>query len=110
MVDEIPDFGSPWFGISGGEPLVREDIFDVIEYAEKKYGMEVSLITSGFAFDQERLDKLAKYEVHTAVSIDGNQRIKRHNHDAKEATTKPFIAMKKLVEVGLARLLSHNHD
>jgi AdoMet-dependent heme synthase len=73
MVDEIADFGSPWFGISGGEPLVREDIFDVIAYAKKTYGMEVSLITSGFAFDQKRLDQLAKYEVHTAVSIDGNE-------------------------------------
>lgn len=44
IVDEVYDFGSPWFGISGGEPLVREDIFDVIEYA-KRMGFEVSLIT-----------------------------------------------------------------
>ncbi|MCJ7713633.1 radical SAM/SPASM domain-containing protein, partial [Candidatus Bathyarchaeota archaeon] len=28
IIDQIYDFGSPWFGISGGEPLVREDIFD----------------------------------------------------------------------------------
>ena len=49
IVDEVYEFGSPWFGISGGEPLVREDIFDVIEYA-KRIGFEVSLITSGFAF------------------------------------------------------------
>src|SRR4030066_58901 len=54
IVDEIYDFGSPWFGISGGEPLLRQDIFDVIEYA-KATGFEVSLITSGFAFDQKRL-------------------------------------------------------
>ena len=82
MVDEIHEFGSPWFGISGGEPLVRQDIFDVIDYAQKEYGMEVSLITSGFAFDQKRLDKLVKHEVHTAVSIDGtkesNDIIRRH--------------------------------
>jgi len=57
MVDEIHEFGSPWFGISGGEPLVRQDIFDVIAYAKKEYGMEVSLITSGFAFDQKRLEE-----------------------------------------------------
>src|SRR5665647_280653 len=72
MVDEIADFGSPWFGISGGEPLVREDIFDVIKYA-KRMGFEVSLITSGFAFDEKRLNKLVKNEVHTAVSIDGTR-------------------------------------
>ncbi|MCW4031509.1 MAG: hypothetical protein NWE80_04000, partial [Candidatus Bathyarchaeota archaeon] len=47
IVDEVYDFGSPWFGISGGEPLIRHDIFDVVGYA-KKMGFEVSLITSGF--------------------------------------------------------------
>ena len=58
MVDEIHNFGAKWFGISGGEPLVRKDVFDVIAYAEKEYGMEVSLITSGFAWDEERFNKL----------------------------------------------------
>ncbi|HUK85401.1 MAG TPA: radical SAM protein, partial [Candidatus Acidoferrum sp.] len=27
MVDEIHNFGAEWFGISGGEPLVRNDVF-----------------------------------------------------------------------------------
>ena len=100
MVDEIHRFGSPWFGISGGEPLVRKDIFDVIAYAKKEYGMEVSLITSGFAFDQERLDKLAKYEVHTAVSVDGN----RESNDIirrQGSYDKAIHAMKKLSENGI---------
>jgi MoaA/NifB/PqqE/SkfB family radical SAM enzyme len=100
MVDEINDFGSPWFGISGGEPLVRDDIFDIIAYAEKNYGMEVSLITSGFAFDQRRLDLLTKYNVHTAVSIDGNREsneiIRR-----KGSYDKALHAMEKLSKVGL---------
>ena len=100
MVDEIHDFGSPWFGISGGEPLVRKDIFDIIAYAKKEYGMEVSLITSGFVFDQERLDKLVKHEVHTAVSIDGN----RESNDIirrKGSYDKALFAMKKLSENGI---------
>ena len=100
MVDEIHDFGSPWFGISGGEPLIRKDIFEVIAYAEEKYDMKVSLITSGFAFDEERFDKLRKYNVHTAISIDGNREsneiIRR-----KGSYDKAVHAMKKLSEVGL---------
>jgi radical SAM protein with 4Fe4S-binding SPASM domain len=100
IVDEIHSFGAPWFGISGGEPLVRADIFDVIEYAKKTYGMEVSLITSGFAFDEERLNKLARNEVHTAVSIDGT----RESNDivrGRGAYDKALFAMKKLSENGL---------
>jgi AdoMet-dependent heme synthase len=100
IVDEMHEFGCQWFGISGGEPLVRPDIFEVIEYAEKTYGMEVSLITSGFAFDQKRLDKLAKYNVHTAVSVDGN----RESNDIirrKGSYDKALFAMKKLSENGI---------
>lgn len=99
IVDEVHNFGSPWFGISGGEPLVREDIFDVIGYA-KKLGFEVSLITSGFAFDEKRLNNLVRNEVHTAVSIDGN----RESNDkirGKGSYDKALFAMKKLSENGI---------
>ena len=99
IVDEIYNFGSPWFGISGGEPLVREDIFDVIAYA-KKIGFEVSLITSGFAFDEKRLNNLVRHEVHTAVSIDGA----RESNDiirGKGSYDKALYAMKRLSENGI---------
>jgi radical SAM protein with 4Fe4S-binding SPASM domain len=100
IVDEMYNFGAKWFGISGGEPLVREDIFEVIHHAKVDLGMEVSLITSGFAFDQKRLDNLAKYDVHTAVSIDGDKAsndIIRGPGSYEKAT----YAMKKLGEKGL---------
>ena len=100
VVDEIHNFGARWFGISGGEPLVRQDIFDVIAHAKNTYGMEVSLITSGFAFDQKRLDNLAKYDVHTAVSIDGD----KESNDiirGQGSYDKAIFAMKKLSEKGL---------
>ena len=79
---------------------MRKDIFNIIAYAKKEYGMEVSLITSGFAFDQERLDKLVKFEVHTAVSVDGNRKsndiIRRQG-----SYDKALFAMKKLSENGI---------
>ena len=57
---------SPWF-----DP----DIWEIIEYAEKEHGLNVSLITSGYAWDEERFNKLTKYNVKTAISIDGEPRI-----------------------------------
>ena len=99
IVDEVYNFGSPWFGISGGEPLVREDIFDIIHYA-KETGFEVSLITSGFAFDEKRLNNLVRHEVHTAVSVDGT----RESNDKIRGSgsyDKAVFAMKKLSENGI---------
>lgn len=100
IVDELHDFGCKWLGISGGEPLVRQDIFEVIEYAQKTYGMETSLITSGFAFDERRLNELARLNVHTAVSIDGT----RESNDkirGKGSYDKAVYAMKRLSEHNL---------
>jgi MoaA/NifB/PqqE/SkfB family radical SAM enzyme len=99
IVDEIYSFGSPWFGISGGEPLVREDIFDVIDYA-RKISFEVSLITSGLAFSEKNLNNPVRNEVHTAVSVDGSRESNdivrgRGNYD------KALYAIKKLSENGI---------
>jgi len=89
IVDEIYDFGSPWFGISGGEPLVRQDIFDIIEYA-KATGFEVSLITSGFAFDQNDSTNSCetKFTQQSALTVQENQTTRS---EVEEATTKPFL-------------------
>lgn len=99
LVDQIYDFGSPWFGISGGEPLLKEDVFEVISYA-KKIGFEVSLITSGFVFNEKLFNGLVRNEVHTAVSIDGpkeaNDKIR-----GKGSYDKAFSVMKKLSEAGI---------
>jgi radical SAM protein with 4Fe4S-binding SPASM domain len=100
MIDEMADFGSQWFGISGGEPLVRPDIWEIIEYAEKEHGLNVSLITSGYAWDEDRFNKLTKYNVKTAISIDGmkasNDKIRRQG-----GYDKALYAMQKLSSVGL---------
>jgi radical SAM protein with 4Fe4S-binding SPASM domain len=100
MVDEMAEFGSKWFGISGGEPLVRPDIWEIIEYAEKEHGLNVSLITSGYAWDEDRFNKLTKYNVKTAISIDGmkdtNDKIRRPG-----GYDKALYAMQKLSSVGL---------
>jgi radical SAM protein with 4Fe4S-binding SPASM domain len=64
--------GAKWFGLSGGEPLIRKDVFDIIAHA-KSLGMNVSLITNGYYVKGDILDNLIRNEVMTAVSIDGKE-------------------------------------
>jgi radical SAM protein with 4Fe4S-binding SPASM domain len=99
IVDELYEMGTKWFGLSGGEPLIRKDVFKIIEHA-KSLGMNVSLITNGYYVKGDILDKLVRYEVMTAVSLDG----KEESHDfirGKGAYATAVMAMEKLSKSGV---------
>ena len=94
LVDEVHKFGVRWFGIKGGEPLMRKDIFEIVGYA-KSLGLNVCLLTNGCFVDGEIYDNLVKNEVWTSVSIDGPEEI----NDAlrgKGSYKKALAAIQKL--------------
>jgi len=74
LVDEVHNFGVKWFGIKGGEPLLRKDIFEIVSYA-KSLGLNVCLLTNGCFVNGEIYDNLVKNQVWTSVSIDGPEEI-----------------------------------
>ena len=74
LVDEVHKFGVKWFGIKGGEPLLRKDIFKIISHA-KSLGLNVCLLTNGCFVDGMIYDNLVKNQVWTSVSIDGPEEI-----------------------------------
>jgi radical SAM protein with 4Fe4S-binding SPASM domain len=99
IVDQIYDFGASWFGISGGEPLLRKDIFEIVAHA-RKIGLDVSMITNGFFVDGKNLENLVRNEVHTAISLDGTEK----SNDAlrgRGAYAKAIAAMEKLSKEGM---------
>ena len=99
IVDELYEMGAKWFGLSGGEPLLRKDVFDIIEHA-KSLGMNVSLITNGYYVKGHILDNLVKNEVMTAISLEG----KKETNDfirGEGAYATALEAMEKLSENGI---------
>jgi len=69
LLDDIADIGVPRINITGGEALLRSDIFPIIEYASKKF--IVILESNGQLLTQENLEKLKKSKVSCiAVSLD----------------------------------------
>lgn len=73
IVDQIYDFGASFLGISGGEPLLRKDLFEVIKYS-RKIGLNVSVITDGHLLDKKAFENIVQNEVHVSVSIDGGEK------------------------------------
>ncbi|UCC57615.1 MAG: radical SAM protein [Candidatus Bathyarchaeum sp.] len=99
IIDEIYDFGASYLGLGGGEPLLREDLPEILGYA-KKTGLNVSLLTSGYFVEGKVFDNLVRHGVRISLSVDGPEEI----NDAirgKGAYAKAVSAMEKTSKVGL---------
>lgn len=71
FIDEIAQLGNIILILSGGEPLVREDIFDLAEYANHK-GLSVALATNATLVTPEIAQRLKSTGVRRiSVSLDG---------------------------------------
>ena len=66
---------SPSFNITGGEPFLREDIFEVLQEVGDR-GFELYLLSNGILIDKKKAQRLAELRVRgVQVSIEGPERI-----------------------------------
>jgi AdoMet-dependent heme synthase len=73
IVDQAADFGATFFGITGGQPFLRKDLFEVLDYATDK-GLSTSIITDGRLLDKEAVKRIIKNQTKISISIDGSER------------------------------------
>lgn len=69
MLRELHALGGRWITFSGGEPLLRKDLLDVIDYAVDTLGMHVFLSSNG-RFVPKYIDRLTKVDK-ISISLDG---------------------------------------
>ena len=76
LVDEAVDLGVSRFYITGGEPLLREDIFDLLEHITRNRDREAAVLTNGILFGGDTLRRLAALDperISLQVSLDGSR-------------------------------------
>lgn len=73
LISEIAKLRPGWVIIEGGEPLLREDLFDLLDLMQQKQ-LEVHLITNGMLLTPRRLTTLKSLGVKVMISIDGATR------------------------------------
>jgi radical SAM protein with 4Fe4S-binding SPASM domain len=72
LMDQIYEVSRPLLVLSGGEPLLRPDIFELIEYGSAK-GLKMGLGSSGYLIDDAVARKLKKAGIATvSISLDSN--------------------------------------
>ena len=73
LLDQIKEFGDPIFILTGGDPMMRRDLFDLIRYAAQEKGLRTSLTPSATALvTRERLAQAKEAGIlRVALSLDG---------------------------------------
>ncbi len=100
-IDEISKEFKPVIVLTGGEPLLRNDLFDIADYIKSK-GMRVGLATNGTLVNRDMAKKIKSHFDVASLSLDGSNADVHDNFrgvgGAFESTLK---AAKYFREVGL---------
>lgn len=79
VMDEIAGFASPTIILTGGEPLLRDDIFDIIDYGNGK-GLRLVMAINGTLLTEEKAQRLKDGGIkRISLSLDGKD---ARTHDA----------------------------
>jgi radical SAM protein with 4Fe4S-binding SPASM domain len=79
LIDQICEVSHPLLILSGGEPLLRKDIYELIEYGTQK-GLRMGLGSNGTLIDDSVARKLKQSGIKT-VSISIDSHIPEHHDD-----------------------------
>lgn len=96
VINQMADCGVCQLAIGGGEPLLHPQIIELLDFAHHK-GIVPNLTTSGFAFDEAKLNALAIYCGAVGISMEGV------GESYAKIRSRPFTDF----EAALARLRAH---
>ena len=72
FIDELTSFAHPVVVLSGGEPLLRKDVFDIATYGTSK-GLRMAMATTGALVDDDICEKIKASGIRiVSLSLDGS--------------------------------------
>jgi radical SAM protein with 4Fe4S-binding SPASM domain len=72
VIKSISDMGVRAVGLSGGEPLLRRDFFEIASHAVD-LGLLVGLVTNGLLIDEGNIGEIRRLNLDVQVSLDGSK-------------------------------------
>lgn len=99
LINQCKDYGLKEIFFVGGEPFVRKDFFELVEYAASK-NLKTSVATSGVLFTEEVNKKIVNSNLTMLlVSIDGAKSSTHDFHRSNGVFNKAIDGIRKLNEM-----------
>jgi radical SAM protein with 4Fe4S-binding SPASM domain len=102
LISEMGNMGVKYLSVTGGEPLLRKDLFQILHHA-KQVGMKVGFVTHGGLVSEfkEKISQLKPYSM--MVSIDGLKETHNKLRGDNANFDKSLNAMKFFAEIKVPR-------
>jgi radical SAM protein with 4Fe4S-binding SPASM domain len=101
MLDELVECGSPFMILSGGEPFLRADVFELGSYA-REIGLMVIVSSNGTIVTPEIAAKAAEAGFgYVGVSLDGLAETNNHFRGSVDAYSNALQGMRNLRDAGI---------
>lgn len=97
VMDQAKDLGSEHIVFTGGEPLLRKDIFELGKYANS-IGLTSSLLTNAMLIGEENLKKITATFSNVRLSLDSHIQENNDFHRGKGAFQRTMRAIQMLYE------------
>ena len=95
LIDNISSFSKPIIILTGGEPMMRNDIFDITEYGTKK-GLKMVMAPCGMLVTKENAKKMLNAGIkRISLSLDGAT---KESHDSFRRVDGAFDMVLKAAE------------
>jgi len=106
VVDIFGEAGVVAIAFSGGEPLMRRDLYKLIDRA-KEYEMQISIATNGTLLTREEVSKLKEHKVDfIQISLDGTKRTHEEFRGLSGIYERTVRGIKNAVEAGITTCIA----
>ncbi len=71
IIDRVLAVNPKMIVLTGGEPMVRKDFFELTEYIKNRFTGKLDLMTNSLLINRDNVDRIIRNFSHISVSIDG---------------------------------------
>ena len=101
LIDSMADFGAPVLLFSGGEPLIRKDLFELIRHATAR-GLRAVISTNGTLISTEAAARLRDFNLsYVGVSLDGTEAVNDRFRGVEGAYARAMNGIRACLAAGL---------